>query len=161
MKPLIDNLVAGFERGRLSRRQLVEGLSLIAAAAAAPNLAKAAAAPQPAGVKGLAIDHVSVQVSDMARSIDFYSKSFNFKVVGEDKDNNIVRLGVDHTLVSLHPAAARGERPGRVDHFCIKVPEYDQEKLAAQLKALGVDSTFDIWSGFYVKDPDGVHVQMI
>jgi hypothetical protein len=58
MEAVIADLVERFERGGLSRRQLIQGLALLAAAggAAAP------AAAQSAGLKGTGIDHASVLV---------------------------------------------------------------------------------------------------
>ena len=86
MEHLIDDLVTRFERGRLTRRELVQTLAAVAVAGAG---APASAAALTAG----SINHTSVLVSDMARSVDFYNRVFGLTVLNEDKPNKISRLG--------------------------------------------------------------------
>ena len=109
MEAMIANLVSRFEKGVLTRRELVQGLATLAAAGGAASTSSA----QDAGIKGVKIDHISIQVSDLPRSIAFYQKMFGFAVVSEDKPNEIVRLGVGKTVVSLHHKSPTGI----VDHF--------------------------------------------
>src|SRR2546430_8939478 len=88
MERVILNLLTSFEKGTLTRRELMQGLTMIAAASGA-----ASAAPlQTSVIKGARIDHVSIQVSDLQRSVQFYQRVFGFTVVSEDKPNEIVRL---------------------------------------------------------------------
>jgi hypothetical protein len=47
-----------------------------------------------ASLKAGSINHASVLVSDMARSIDFYNRVFGLSVMNEDKENKISRLGI-------------------------------------------------------------------
>ena len=68
MKPIISDLVERYDRGRLSRRELIQGLTLLAAAGSAA----AADAPADNGLVASGIDHVSVLVSDLQRSVAFY-----------------------------------------------------------------------------------------
>ena len=84
MELVISDLVGRFERGQLSRRELIQTLALVAAAGAS-----ASAAPLRSG----SINHVSVLVTDMARSIEFYNRVFGLSVQNEDKANKIARLG--------------------------------------------------------------------
>src|SRR5579871_1178872 len=97
MEAMISRLVDGFERGALSRRELVQGLAMLAAAGGS-----SAVQAQEGGLKGVKIDHVSIQVSDLPRSIAFYQKIFGFTILSEDKPNEIVRLGSGKVVVSLH-----------------------------------------------------------
>jgi len=97
MEKIISNLVSQFEKGTLSRRQLVRGLAMLAATGTA-----ARAAQNDIDFKTADIDHVSIQVTDLQRSVDFYKKMFDFSVVSEDKPLGIVRLGTNRTLVSLN-----------------------------------------------------------
>ena len=55
METIISNLVTRFERGALTRRELIQALAMLAAASGT-----AAAVPQEAGFKGVKIDHVSI-----------------------------------------------------------------------------------------------------
>ena len=98
----ITELVTQFERGRLTRRQLIQGLGALVATGATSM----AGVAQSSGLKATGIDHTSVLVSDLQRSADFYQRIFGLTPVSEDKANRILRLGaggtgVDATLVSL------------------------------------------------------------
>ena len=118
MESSISNLLTQFEKGSLSRRELVQGLAMLAAGGTA-----AAAAQDDIDFKTASIDHVSIQVADLQRSVAFYQKMFGFSVVSEDKPLGIVRLGNTRTLVSLnHQSPA-----GIVDHFAIGVPRFTKE----------------------------------
>ena len=80
MESIISNLMARFESGKLSRRELVQILTMLAAGGTA-----SAAVQDELDFKNANIDHVSIRVADMQRSIDFYRRMFGFTVVGEDR----------------------------------------------------------------------------
>src|SRR5215471_4737494 len=126
MEPIVSNLLNRFERGLLTRRELVQGLTILAATGGTAHTAQA----QEKGIKGIKIDHVSIQVSDLPRSIAFYQKMFGLTVVGEDKPNEIVRLGTDKVLVSLHHKSPTA----LVDHFAIGVDNFNREEMTRELK---------------------------
>jgi catechol 2,3-dioxygenase-like lactoylglutathione lyase family enzyme len=150
MESIISDLLARFEKGSLSRRQLVQGLAMLTASGTA------AAAQEEIDFKTADIDHVSIQVADLQRSIDFYQKMFGFSVVSEDKPRSIVRLGNTRTLVSLN----RESPAGIVDHFAIGVPRFTKEAAAAYVKQRGATPLDDPFAGLHVKDPDGINVQI-
>ena len=152
MEAIISNLVKSFERGALTRRELIQGLAMLTAASGT-----AAAGLQDAGFKGAKIDHVSIQVTNLQRSIDFYQKLFGFSVVSQDKENEIVRLGINKTLVSLHHKSPTGV----VDHFAIGVDHFDKESVTRDLKLRGLTAQENIDAGFHVKDPEGLNVQIV
>ena len=147
MERPISHLVACFERGTLSRRELVQALAILAAGGTAH------AAP----LKSSTINHASVLVTDMSRSIDFYSRVFGLSVVNEDKPNRISRLGIGRKiLVSL-----RVDPPaGTIDHFAIGVEGFNKDAASRDLQAIGLTPKENLEYGFYVDDPDGAHVQM-
>src|SRR5439155_1513175 len=117
-----------------------------------------AAAAQDAEMKPVKIDHISIQVRDLPRSIRFYQTLFGLHQVGEDKPNVIVRLrAADKTLVSLHHKAPRGI----VDHFAIAVEGFDRDAVTQKLKQRGINPEQDIDAGFHVKDPEGISVQIV
>ena len=152
MNSVIDDLVTGFERGTLSRRQLVQGLTAVVAAGGALP-----AAAQMTPFSSTRIDHISVQVTDMARSIEFYEKIFGLKILGEDKENEIVRMGVTRIIVSLH----RKPPVGIVDHFAIAIDGFDREAVTAELAKHGLKAEQNLDYGFYVRDPEGIPVQIV
>jgi catechol 2,3-dioxygenase-like lactoylglutathione lyase family enzyme len=151
MNTVVDDLVAQFDRGTLSRRQLVQGLTVLAAAGSAP------AAAQTTPFRATRIDHISIQVTDMARSIAFYEKIFGLKILGEDKENEIVRMGVTRIIVSLHRKAP----VGIVDHFAIAIDDFNREAVTAELAKHGLTAEQNLDYGFYVRDPEGIPVQIV
>jgi len=152
VEAIISSLVTRFEKGTLTRRELIRGLAMLAAAGGT-----AAAAAEEAGFKGAKIDHVSIQVNNLQRSIDFYQKMFGFSVVSQDKPNEIVRLGITKTLVSLH----HKNPTGIVDHFAIGVEQFNKESVTRDLKLRGATPEENLDAGFHIKDPEGLNVQIV
>lgn len=153
MDAIISGLLSRFDRGALTRRDLVQGLTMLATAGGSASVARA----QAIGLKAAKIDHVSIQVTDLPRAVAFYQKMFGLTVVGEDKPNEIVRLGVGRALVSLHHKSPTGI----VDHFAIGVEKFDREGVTRQLKELGVTPEENLDAGFHIKDPEGMSVQIV
>lgn len=150
METIISNLVARFEKGGLSRRELVQGLAMLAASTTA------APAQESLDFKSANIDHVSIQVADLQRSVDFYQKMFGFTVVSQDQPLGIIRLGNGRTLVSVN-----NQKPaGIVDHFALGVPGFTREAATRYLTQHGATPLDDRYAGLHVKDPDGVNVQI-
>ena len=153
METIVADLVKRFERGGLTRRQLIQGLSaLVAAGSAAP-----VEAAQAGGLRATGIDHVSVLVSDMPRSADFYQKVFGMTALSEDKPNKILRLGIKRAIVSLRQEAPAGV----VDHFAIGVENFNRAAVTEVLKQHGLTPQENLEFGFHVKDPEGVNVQIV
>jgi catechol-2,3-dioxygenase len=151
MQATISDLVGRFETGALSRRQLIHALTMLAAGGAAPAQA------QETPFRSTRIDHISVQVTDLPRSIDFYEKIFGLAILNEDKANEIVRMGVTRTIVSLH----RKPPTGIVDHYAIAVDGFLQESATRALARHGLKAETNLDYGFHVRDPEGVPVQIV
>src|SRR5258708_36387635 len=68
----------------------------------------AASAQEDINFKVANIDHVSVHVGNLQKSIDFYQKMFDFAVVSQAEEGGvqIVRLGNTKTLVYLKVGAS-------------------------------------------------------
>jgi catechol 2,3-dioxygenase-like lactoylglutathione lyase family enzyme len=150
MEAIISNLVSRFEKGALSRRDLVRGLAALAAGGSA------ATAQEGLSFAAATIDHVSIQVTDLKRSSEFYQKMFGFKEVSGEPARNILRLGNTRTLVSLNlekPAAT-------VDHFAIGIPRYAKDAAVRYFTDRGVKPLEGNFAGLHVLDPDGIRVQI-
>jgi catechol 2,3-dioxygenase-like lactoylglutathione lyase family enzyme len=148
VQQFISDVVTRFERGQLSRRELIQTLTAIAAAGTSASAAS---------LKAGSINHTSVLVSDMTRSIDFYNRVFGLSVMNEDKANRISRLGIGgKVLVSL-----RVEPPaGLIDHFAIGVEGFNRDAVTTELQSMGLMPRENLEFGFHVKDPDGANVQI-
>jgi glyoxylase I family protein len=145
MKSTISKLLGAYENGKLSRRDLVQGLALLAAGSGT-----AAAA----GFQGNSINHVSLYVSDLQRSTDFYQRVLGC-TVNKREGNNQVMFGKNFLV--LRP----GKPPGKVDHLAIGVDNFNQDSITADLKARGVAPTNEKGgAGFHVVDPDGMPLQI-
>jgi catechol 2,3-dioxygenase-like lactoylglutathione lyase family enzyme len=153
MEAIISNLLNRFERGALTRRELIRGIAMLTAASGTVTDAQV----PDVDIKGAKIDHVSIQVNDLARSVAFYQKMFALTIVSEDKPNEIVRLGVGKPLVSLHHKSPTG----LVDHFAIGVDKFNKELVTRVLKERGANPEDNLDAGFHIKDPEGISVQIV
>jgi len=145
MQSTISKLLEAYENGRMSRRQLVQGLTLLAAGS---GTARAA------GFQGNSINHISLFVSNLQRSTDFYQRVFGCPVNKRDGNNQLM-FGKDFLV--LRP----GSPPAKVDHFAIGVNNFNKDSVAADLKTRGatpIDQQGGF--GFHVLDPDGFPVQI-
>ena len=152
METAISGLVQRFEQGAISRRELIQGLSALALAVAAP-----AAAQQPSGLKATGLNHLGVLCSAVNRSTAFYVNALGMTLLSEDKPKGIARLGVKGTLISLRQA----QPAGTVDHFAISVEGFNEEAMKRTLEQRGYAPSRDEESGFHLKDPDGANVQLV
>ncbi len=155
MKPIISDLVTRYETGRLSRRDLIQGLTMLVATASA----KAAdGAPETPKLDCSGVDHVSVRVKDLQRSAEFYQSLFGLEPRGEDKEHRILRLGKGrHVIVSLR----QDEPHGQIDHFGLKIEGFNKDAATRLLTARGLTPKEDWEYGYYVHDPDNAVVQML
>jgi catechol 2,3-dioxygenase-like lactoylglutathione lyase family enzyme len=151
VEAIINGLLQRFETGSLTRRQLIQGLAMLASAGV-----PAGTQAQARGFQGAFISHVSLSVSDLQRSADFYQKTFGLVVLSQDKPNEIVRLGLKRTLVSLRRASPKSV----VDHFAIGVENFNRESVTKDLLDRGVTPAQNLDAGFHVEDPDGYPVQI-
>lgn len=153
MNPNIDALVTAYDDGRISRRQLLQALAMVAA--------PAAVAAQPAGVsamKGRLLHHVNVQVSDVARSEAFYRTLLGLPAsrIVQGPDNHGLDLPGGGLII-----LQRSDTPGRIDHFCVGVENWDADRLRAATRAAGIERVRGTAKdNFFATDPDGLGVQV-
>jgi Glyoxalase/Bleomycin resistance protein/Dioxygenase superfamily len=153
MKPIISDMVQRYETGKLSRRELIQGLTMLVAATAAA----AADSPAEAGLTATGVDHICVRVSDLERSAQFYQSLFGLAPLGADKEHRILRLGRKRVVVSL-----RQDPPhGTIDHFGLAIEGFNKEAATRVLRQRGLTPQEDWEYGFYIRDPDDAVVQML
>jgi catechol 2,3-dioxygenase-like lactoylglutathione lyase family enzyme len=119
MENIIEGLLNDFERGRMSRRQLIQSLALAAAAAApggtllAQGAQKASTIPpphDPAPWKTVWLDHISYAVADYRKSTAFYRDLMGWTV---KNDNGTSQCTLD--INGLGEIIIRNNRQGRGD----------------------------------------------
>ena len=158
MSRTIDTLIRKFERGRLTRRELV--LALTGLVTGAPTAVSAQSGPV---AQGRTINHVSMAVTDVEKSAAFYARLLGLKEVSRP-GNGGINLGLGTSFLGVYKIAS----PGRVHHFCLGVDDYDPARIADRLKQQGVEARIDTntanrTSGgdqLYFNDPDGAIVQL-
>ena len=146
MQNVIWKLLTHYDRGTLTRRELMQGLAVLAAASTTASAA---------GFQCSSINHVSIQVSDLQRSTEWYKRMFG---LSEQKSNNqnVVTLVVGGSHLSIKV----GQPAGSVDHFALGMEHFDQAAVAQELKQRGPIEGNPAVGGLTVKDPDGLTVQL-
>ena len=156
----IDDLVERFEDRRLSRRELVTSLAaLVAASRSEPAAAQAVSQV----AQGRTINHVSLAVSDVQASAEFYQSLLGLDVVSRPPNGGI-NLGLSDGFLGVYDIPD----PGRVHHFCIGVDDFDADQIKARFDEAGYEARVNRdpaarTSGgdqLYFTDPDGTLVQL-
>ena len=156
MESVIAKLLQDFELGKMNRRQLIQNLSVAAAAAAGMAPAAAMAAGKP--LEALYVNHISYQVNDYKKVRDFYVDLLGMKVT-EDDGKTQCRLVFGNNILVPRNRANGG--PAKVDHIAYTITNWDAEKdgLEAELKRRNLQYTGSAKTSFQVKDPEGMGVQ--
>jgi catechol 2,3-dioxygenase-like lactoylglutathione lyase family enzyme len=153
MQHTIETLVRQFEQGRLTRRQLVQGLLVIAAS---PLIAQ----DRPAGAfRATGIDHVQITVNDLKATQQFYEKLFGVTTKVTAPTQLSLAIGTAGDTVSVHSEAGP-IKP--IDHFGITVENFSPDTALATIARV-VPGTKAQKQGdsVFVIGPDGVRVQLV
>jgi catechol 2,3-dioxygenase-like lactoylglutathione lyase family enzyme len=170
MSKMIEKLLSRYEGGRMTRRELVATLTTLAVA---PTRLVAQGAPAPVAVRSL--NHVSIEVKDVDRSVEFYQRVFGLKVKSREgtPGNPIAGGGSGISVVNLatgagpefigiyNGSAASGN--GSIGHFCLGVQNYDADRVMKTLTDQGVKArmrTRGESKEIFVTDPDNISVQL-
>ncbi|HEY6389285.1 MAG TPA: VOC family protein [Candidatus Acidoferrum sp.] len=156
MENVIAKLLDDFEHGRMTRRQLIKSLAVVAAMAAE---ATRASAENSKGFKTVAVNHISYQVNDYARTRDFYADLLGMKVGGDTGTQCNLILGDTNTFV-IPRNAPQGSTPPRIDHIAYTIEHWDKDAVKAELERRGLDPRPDTDNSFHIKDPNGFDLQI-
>ena len=159
MEHVIANLLQAFERGKMTRRQLIQSLAVVATAASTAGAQPAAAADSTV-LKATYLNHVGYQVADYARSRDWYAQLFGMKVALDDGEKANLAVGESLLIFHTRPSASTPT----VDHVCLTIADWDKDKsvkdkVGAELKRRGLEVRTTAGS-FHFKDPDGFELQV-
>jgi len=152
----IETLVTRFERGAVSRRDFVQGVVAAATASAAAARGLEASGPGSAAApRANSLNHVSLAVSDIDASQRFYERVLGASEVS--RQFNGVNLGLGESFLGLYDI----DPPGAIHHFCVGVDDYQIDRSAEQLRALGIEPRIrQDRPELYFTDPDGITVQL-
>lgn len=169
-----------FEQGKISRRGLIEALTLAATTVAATG----ASAAGKKGVKVSNVNHISYTNPDYRKAADWYSMVFNLPQVNDDGHNvnlpfgrtgekppGITRNDIGPTFLVSRTRDLNGtigttgiQRPKAtcvIDHIGYTVADFDRERAKVELKLLGVQNVRDGGKfSLHMTDPFGYDVQI-
>lgn len=115
MKQLLETMLDGYEHGKVSRRHFIQALVALGVGGGTACEMLAASAPEPL-FKTRTINHVTIYVSDVARSKAFYQRVTGLPIRDEAKD--FCELRLDAGFLGLYAPKAAG--PRGFDHFLLR-----------------------------------------
>jgi predicted enzyme related to lactoylglutathione lyase len=152
MNQAVDSLLSHYENGRMSRRELV---GIITALAAAPLPAIA----QPAALEAATLNHASLIVSDLDRSVAFYQRVFGLEV--KSRQMGGVNLAVGDAFLGIYQGGPNAMP--HINHFCFGLRNFDPVRTVAALEGADVTAESRERDGVtqvYCADPDNLRVQL-
>ncbi len=152
MREAVDSLLGRYEAGRLSRRELV---TVLAALAAAPTTVRA----QTPALAAATLNHASLIVSDLDRSVAFYRRTFGLAVKSTQQGG--VNLAVGDAFLGIYQGG-QNAMP-HINHFCFGFHDFDAGRTVAALEAQGLRAESRERDGVtqvYTADPDNLRIQL-
>ena len=152
MKILVEKMLSDFERGALSRRQLIATVAGLAAAAAVTPAQ--AAVPS---LKAITLNHVTVRVPNLQRTSKFYQQFFGMKLAQQSDTIHILSVGDQFFGIEQKPDVAA------LDHFDFGLEGWNAAAMRDKVKAAGLKLTTGARGddeSFKFNDPDGFVIQV-
>jgi catechol 2,3-dioxygenase-like lactoylglutathione lyase family enzyme len=153
MSQPIESLLAHYEQGRMSRRDLV---ALLTALATAPS---AVAQPAPAALQAATFNHASLIVSNLERSVAFYQRTFGLEIKSTQQGG--VNLAVGDAFLGIYQGGANAMP--HVNHICFGIRGFVPEATVAALEGQSLPAesrTRDGVTQVYTADPDNLRIQL-
>ena len=181
METVINGLLTDFEKGKMTRRQLIQSLAFAAAAAApvatvgAQKASTIPAATGPAPFKTVWLDHISYAVTDYRKSTAFYRDLMGWEVKNDNGNNQCtMKVGdIGEIIIRNRREPAAGAAPGQnaappvtgvINHVSYGIDKWNTDGVKAELEKRGLsprpDMVGDNFKSFHVKDPDGWDLQI-
>src|ERR1700680_1591037 len=163
MKALQD-----LENEKMTRRKLIQCLSLgatAAAAACAASIASPVSAASPAaeagnkGLKAIAYNHISYETPDFDKSRDFYAELLGMKVVYDDAKECALQFGDPFNSLYVRRLNNPGDK-ARIDHCCFTIAKYDEHEVGAELKRHDPNAKSGGHYEWVLHAPDGFPIQV-
>ena len=152
MSQSVEHLLTHYEAGRLSRRELV---AILTAAVVAPRTVAA----QPPVLEAATLNHASLIVSNLERSVVFYQRVFGLPVKSTQQGG--VNLAVGDAFLGIYQGGANAMP--HINHFCFGLRGFDAAATVAALEAQGLAAesrTRDGVTQVYTADPDNLRIQL-
>ena len=150
----LELLLERYERGTISRRELLTALAALVTAGPA---SAQTGAPAVGTVKQL--NHVTLFVRDVKQSVAFYQGLFGMPVLTLQDAG--VNLNAGSGFLGIYPAPEN--RPTGVNHVCLGIESFDADAALKKLVARGIDANVRLRGDtkeLYFNAPDNVRVQL-
>jgi catechol 2,3-dioxygenase-like lactoylglutathione lyase family enzyme len=152
MDEKIDGLLRQYETGQLTRRQFVVAISALLAVPAS------LAAPGPIG-RVEQLNHVTLFVRDVRKSVQFYQELLGMPVLTEQSPGMNLQAGTGFVGIYPSPRPAAGS----INHFCLGMKNFDADTVLKQLTDRGLKARIRLRGDtkeLYFEDPDNIRVQL-
>lgn len=155
MTHTIERMLDDYEQGKVSRREVLTGLSaLLAVLSGGTALAAEEEKRGSSTFEARGLNHIALRVSDVDRSREFYESHLGMRVISRSGQQSCFMDCGDGNFVALF----RGDRP-RMDHYCYTIDDYRPAEVVAKLEAAGLGPRRRS-NRVYFDDPDGLEVQL-
>lgn len=180
MENIIAKLLQDFESGKMNRRQLIQTITAVAAVAGGAGTASAASESEVG--KAVAVNHISYNVADYAKTRDFYVELLGMKVKQDEGKGQCYLAFGDTFLLPRTPTqragregappAAPARKPPLVDHIAYTLNKWNKDEVEDTLKRRGLkkhegrgpmqrdEYRPDTDYSFHILDPDGFDLQI-
>ena len=166
MNSMVDSLFDQYDRGLITRRNLVQALAALVLPAS--SLAQDGGRASGPIVRGLSVNHVQLAVSDVPRSFAFYERLFGVTKGWPATDAGTgIHMDLPDGYISIDSGAGQ---KGVITHFSVAVEHMDRaaakglaDKINSELpdaKARDAYQANTSGSTVNLRDPDGVFVQI-
>ena len=154
---------------KLTRREWLQSLPLLVATTSAH--AQVSATP----LRVLGLHQVTLAVSDIERSLEFYQALFGLPVQARHENKVLLRIGEGPHFLSLTEA---GVGPPHIDHFGMAIEDFDADRIVSMLTDHGLSestgrerlsgrplrvrvSTRDATTEIHMVDPNGLVIELM
>jgi len=180
MEGFIATKLDEFDRGKISRRRLIEVLTLAATTTYATDAAKAQGSSP--SLKVALVNHISYSCPNFRQAGDWYSKVFNLDQVGlknteltlpfgkmGEQPYGVTAKDVPLTFIIARAAdrpanprnAGRPKPEAVIDHIGYTVADFNRDRAKAELIAMGVKNVREAgMHSLHMDDPFGYDVQI-
>jgi catechol 2,3-dioxygenase-like lactoylglutathione lyase family enzyme len=182
MEGFVAQKLNDFETGKISRRRLIETLTLAATTVHATNVAEAQSS-NPI-LKAQLINHFSYTCPNFREAADWYSKVLNLDQVGATDRDVVLPFGkkgeqpygvtakdvpLTHLVIrsrDVNGPRRSGDQPrpapqAVIDHIAFTVADFNRDRAVVALTALGVKNIRPLNSNsVHMDDPFGYDVQL-
>ena len=115
----------------------------------------------------LGLNHVNIRTTDIEATVRFYTRVLGFRYAGAGKvggfESHWLLNGQDQPIIHLRELAPASESTGPVDHValdCDELAAVIAELEQAQIKFAVVDTLINGVTQVFVKDPNGVPLEL-